>query len=455
MKIFIFYKTGFFTFLIFLFAAFPAFGNSFHDSLPATKREEIKIIDEYTVEIGIGHDNRSVSCNILDAVQSIPHVGLGGKPAIIFVNKEKIHLFRNKMYTWDREGNYRVRLTTKYIREFGNIRVHVPEKITLRHKELKPTELSSSYHQNLPQNIKEEITIIDENMVEVAIGPDDHSVSTTLPHAIKSIPNAKENIELDQVFVNNVPIYRIKKGLYTWDTTGRNPIRLTTNYIRKFGNIKIHIVDEAPLPTLEEKPEITLAPKAMAPPPVVKEESFTLPKPPSPPVPEKINTGVVNGFRLAKFGMSEKQVINAIFVDFDLSGNEIEKRRDPKSGQRILTIASLTLDPANGKAWIHYYLSSRDQTLSKVDVVWGHPAHSKVNLAILQKSAKRFKNLFTQFRQLKTQTTDRPTNKEPFIFYGVDALGKGIKMLWAKPLNKNFQPISKSERTLTLSYFLP
>ncbi|MBT6857013.1 MAG: hypothetical protein HOA09_15780, partial [Nitrospina sp.] len=74
MKTFQFYKTGFIALLIFLTSALPVSGNSFHNSLPGPKREEIKIIDDHTVEVGTGPDNRSVSCNILDAVQSIPYV---------------------------------------------------------------------------------------------------------------------------------------------------------------------------------------------------------------------------------------------------------------------------------------------------------------------------------------------------------------------------------------------
>ena len=72
--------------------------------------------------------------------------------------------------------------------------------------------------------------------------------------------------------------------------------------------------------------------------------------------------------------------------------------------------------------------------------------------AILQKSAERFKNLF---RQLEAQTAITRADKGPYIFYGVGPSGNGIKMMWAKPLDKNFQPISKSEPILVLSYFQP
>ena len=49
MKIFQFYKTGFAALLVFLTSVLPVSGNPFYNSLPDSKREEIKIIDDHTV----------------------------------------------------------------------------------------------------------------------------------------------------------------------------------------------------------------------------------------------------------------------------------------------------------------------------------------------------------------------------------------------------------------------
>ena len=227
MKIFQFCKIEYIAALFLLSFPLPVLGNQFHNSLPDQKLEEIKIIDNHTVEIEIGPDNRSVSCNILEALQSIPYVGVGGEPDTVFFNKEKLYHFRKGLYTWDREGKYRVRLTTKYIRDFGNIQIHVPEAGTVMQEKKKTSgkNITSAFHQSLSQNIKEEITIIDEGMVEVAIGPDDHSVSATILHAIKSIPSVKEGVEPKNVLINEEPIHHVKKGVYAWDTEGRNLVR--------------------------------------------------------------------------------------------------------------------------------------------------------------------------------------------------------------------------------------
>ena len=488
MKILQISKVLSFTLVVWLIPAMPTLGNPFYDLLPDAKQEEIRIIDDYTVEVGMGLDNRSVSCNIMDALQSIPYVGPRQEPETVFVNNEKVYHFRKGLYTWDKEGKYRVRLTTKYISEFGNIRIFVPKEVDLLQKQFEPilTKPTSSYLQNLPQKIREEITIIDENTVEVAIGPDDRSVSSTILHAIKSIPSVKEDTEPEQVFVNEERIYRIKEGIYTWDVQGKNPVRLTTKYIRNSGNIQIQVAGkeppsiskEEPLISIEpiappekepaenliekpekkfqkqystnEKPGVALSPEVIVPPSPLKEEHIN---PSSPPVQKKKKMGFVKGFRLANFGMNEQQIIQAIETDFGLPEKEIEIRKISKSGQRVLTITSLRLDPDNGKARINYYLDSHDQRLNRVDVVWGHPEHSSVDISILQNSAERFKNLFNQFRQLQTPSPNNHATKEPYIFYGLDTSGNGIKIMWAKPLDNNFQPITDSESTLALSYF--
>ena len=56
---------------------------------------------------------------------------------------------------------------------------------------------------------------------------------------------------------------------------------------------------------------------------------------------------------------------------------------------------------------------------------------------------------------LAERTRTKMGSYRPYIFYGVDIFGNGIKLMWNKPYDKNFQPISKSEPTLTLSYFQP
>ena len=97
---------------IFLNCSF-AFSSSFHRNLPENRREEITVVDDYTVAVGLGSDQASISCTILDAVGSLPSIDGVTEPDVVYVNKEMVHHIRKGLYTWDLEGKYRVRLTTK------------------------------------------------------------------------------------------------------------------------------------------------------------------------------------------------------------------------------------------------------------------------------------------------------------------------------------------------------
>ncbi len=77
------------------------------------------------MKVGLGPDLRSVNCTILDAVGSIPSVNGKTEPDVVYLNNEKVLHIRKGLYAWDRDGKYRVRLTTKYIREFGEITIRI------------------------------------------------------------------------------------------------------------------------------------------------------------------------------------------------------------------------------------------------------------------------------------------------------------------------------------------
>ena len=103
-------------------------GIEFHKSLPRKIREEIRIIDDFTVEVGLGSDRKSVSGSIEDAVQSIPLVGRGNKPKKAFVGDTRIYKQKNGLYTWDKRGRKDVRLSAEDVKKQGIIRVSLERK---------------------------------------------------------------------------------------------------------------------------------------------------------------------------------------------------------------------------------------------------------------------------------------------------------------------------------------
>ena len=225
--------------------------STFLNNLEENKREEITVIDNYSVKVGLGPDQYSVSSTILDAVASIPLVNGKTEPDVVYVNKEKVYHIRKGLYAWDGEGEYRVRLTTKYIREFGEITIRIPSQAAA----IKKTDITKTvptYYESIPENKREEITIIDYFMVEVGLGSGLGSVKSTLQDAIKSIPSVTGEAFPEFVFINGASIFFIGNGLYSWDSEGNSPVRITTAFIKKFGNILVSVQDSQP--ELEDQP---------------------------------------------------------------------------------------------------------------------------------------------------------------------------------------------------------
>jgi hypothetical protein len=420
--------------------------SSFHSNLEGSRREEITVIDNHSVKVGLGPDQRSVSCTILDAVGSIPLVNGEIEPDVIYVNKEKVYHIRKGLYAWDREGKYRVRLTTKYIREFGEITIRIPSQLTANEKIDLP-EAIPTYYESLPENKREEITIIDNYMVEVGLGSNLGPIKSIIQDAIKSIPSVGEAYP-EFVLVNEDPIFFIGNGLYSWDSEGSNPVKLTTSYIKKFGNITVSVPrhgqgDETaltkPAPLSLESNETTFdkQPATISKPeesPILKEKSISIASEPHQEIKtaapaKKIRKLGLKGFRLARFGMDISQVKNAIQKDFKIDKSMV------KTSENILTIFTTKLSAKGDEASVQYFFSSTNNRLRKVLVSW-EPSENTVNLAV------KLINQFLSLRFLEIQ----PPN-ESYLYYGKDADGNAIRLSWSEN--------SKSphlQRPLLLSY---
>ncbi len=119
-------------------------GLRFYKRLPLKKKEEIKIVDDFTVEVSLGADGKWVSSNIVDALRSIPIVKKQEMPKEALFRGKPIYRQRSGKYTWNRNGKSPVKLTSKDIRKNGNIIIQLFEKQSVETK-LKPKEDSDSY----------------------------------------------------------------------------------------------------------------------------------------------------------------------------------------------------------------------------------------------------------------------------------------------------------------------
>jgi hypothetical protein len=88
------------------------------------------------------------------------------------------------------------------------------------------------------------------------------------------------------------------------------------------------------------------------------------PKPPAGPPAQ------IEGFRKARFGMSEEQVRQAIRKDFPAATAKLTIMVHPSEKTTVLSLSVADLLPHTGNARISYILGYRSKKLSQVNIVW-------------------------------------------------------------------------------------
>jgi hypothetical protein len=88
---------------------------------------------------------------------------------------------------------------------------------------------------------------------------------------------------------------------------------------------------------------------------------------PSPPIRPPAQ---IEGFRQARFGMSEEQVRQAIRKDFPSAAAKLTSTVHPSEKTTVLSLSVADLLPHTGNARISYILGYRSKKLSQVNIVW-------------------------------------------------------------------------------------
>jgi hypothetical protein len=113
------------------------------------------------------------------------------------------------------------------------------------------------------------------------------------------------------------------------------------------------------------------------------------PLPPTPPA--QAAFARIDGFRSARFGLSEPDVRRAIAADFRLSGAAIVATENPVQRTPVLRVRTADLIPGGGTAQIDYIFGYRSHALIEVNILWSAatdaattPARLVANGAALQ-----------------------------------------------------------------------
>jgi hypothetical protein len=165
---------------------------------------------------------------------------------------------------------------------------------------------------------------------------------------------------------------------------------------------------------------------------------------------------VIDGFRSAKFGMSEKQVLRAIAKDFKISKSRVKQRVHPSQKVTALTIRIPNLIEMGGVADIVYILGYKSKKLIHVNIIWG--VAEKVDGRSLIDTSNLLRIHFTKKKYKKERyvVNGRLNDISTIVFRGLDKKNRMALLMLTTPKANKGESLKKSKQKymLQLSYIL-
>lgn len=165
----------------------------------------------------------------------------------------------------------------------------------------------------------------------------------------------------------------------------------------------------------------------------------------------------VEGFRNARFGMTEAQVRDAIGKDFKLSGEAIQRIEEPTERTTALLVKVNDLLPDSGPAVIAYLLGYKTKKLFRVNVIWGQEIGSPTKPEQIVGTANALRNylLGQGYRQEGLILNQALSDDNVLVFQGTDEQSRLTELILGITKKPPAKPDALPEVTgasLRLSY---
>lgn len=162
---------------------------------------------------------------------------------------------------------------------------------------------------------------------------------------------------------------------------------------------------------------------------------------------------VVNGFRSAQFGMTERDVIKAIKKDFGVGKSQVSRKVHPNEKTVTLGIEVKRLLPESGPAKVFYILGYKSKRLIHINVIWGRPVTKNPDAEAVVATANQLRNHFAQKKYQKEGFALNAQFGEGVIlvFQGKDRKGRAARLLLSNPKAEGDKKAGENI-ALTLSY---
>ena len=156
---------------------------------------------------------------------------------------------------------------------------------------------------------------------------------------------------------------------------------------------------------------------------------------PQPPGDAETKVAKVEGFRSARFGMTEAQVLEAIRVDFNIAKDAVGRETNDIERTSSLTITVNDLLPGSGRAQVVYLLGYKSKKLMQVNIFWGKPVNPNPDAAALKMAASLLRNYFAQqgFHSEKVLMNAQLRDGRFVVFRGTDEKNRSVLLVLDLP----------------------
>ncbi len=161
-----------------------------------------------------------------------------------------------------------------------------------------------------------------------------------------------------------------------------------------------------------------------------KETPAASPAPAGAPNVAAANAVQVEGFRSAKFGMSEAEVKSAITKDFNIKADAIRDQPNPGERTKVLIVKVPDLLPGGGTAEVSYVIGYQTKKLIQVSISWSKATDDKMTPEQLFSNSSVLRAHFAgEGFQPNTVATNMPINGGILMFRGSDAKERSAMLI--------------------------
>jgi hypothetical protein len=158
------------------------------------------------------------------------------------------------------------------------------------------------------------------------------------------------------------------------------------------------------------------------------------------------STASVEGFRSAKFGMTEAEVKAALTKDFGVKGDAITEQPNAGERTRVLVVKVPDVLPGGGAAEVSYVFGYQSKKLIQVSVSWSKAIDDKMTPEQLFSNSSVLRTHFmSENFKPDTIATNMPINGGLLMFRGSDDKERTVMLI----LQGTFSQGENNQRILT------